>query len=174
VRLLRGAVLAVVLALAFWPEVARYRGERLLRAPTDTLRFVASHPGEVGNPQGELSRITEAALSAARDLPGDPRPWILAGSSRLVAGEPGQALVFYRRALALGERAETDLNIGRACEALGETANASAAFLRAVWVSPVLVSALLPDVALEIGPRLAQAEGDLKAGRLKAPPPPPE
>lgn len=173
-RLLRGALLAVALVLAFRPEVARYRGERLLRAPTDTLRFVASHPGEVGDPQAELARITETALSAARDLPGDARPWILAGSSRLVAGEPGQALAFYRRALALGERSETDLNIGRAYEALGETANASAAFLRAVWVSPVLLSALLPDVAQEIAPRLERAESDLAAGRLERPPSLPE
>ncbi len=173
-KLLRGALLAAALALAFRPEVARYRGERLLRAPTDALRFVASHPGEVGDPQGELARITERALSAAPGLPGDSRPWILAGSSRLVAGEPGQALAFYRRALALGERAETDLNIGRAYEALGETANASAAFLRGVWVSPVLVSALLPDVAQEIAPRLERAESDLAAGRLETPPPPPD
>jgi tetratricopeptide (TPR) repeat protein len=174
VRLLRGALLAVTLALALRPEVSRYRGERLLRAPTDTLRFVASHPGEVGDPQSELARIAETALSAAGDLPGDSRPWILAGSSRLVAGEPGQALAFYRRALALGERAETDLNIGRAYEGLGETANASAAFLRAVWVSPVLLSALLPDVAQEIAPKLERAESDLAARRLKAPPPLPE
>ncbi len=173
-RLLWGALLAGALAWAFWPEVARYRGERLLRAPTDTLRFVVSHPGEVGDPQAELARITATALSAAGDLPGDPRPWILAGSSRLVAGEPGQALAFYRRALALGERAETDLNIARAYEALGETANASAAFLRAVWVSPVLLSVILPDVAQEIAPKLERAESDLAARRLEAPPPLPE
>lgn len=173
-RLLRGALLAVALAWTFWPEVARYRGERLLRAPTETLRFVASHPGEVGDPQAELARITETALTAAGDLPGDTRPWILAGSSRLVAGEPGQALAFYRRALALGERAETDLNIGRAYEGLGETATASAAFLRAVWVSPVLLSALLPDVTQEIAPKLERAESDLAAGRLESPPPLPE
>jgi len=173
-RVLRGALLAAALFWALAPEAGRYRAERLLRVGSEALRQLVTHPGEVADPQGALSRILDLALFAASDLPGDSRPWILAGSTRLVAGEPGRAIEIYREALARGERAEIDLNIGRAFEAQGEIAKSRAAFLRAVWISPALSAALLPDVARELTPEIERLERKLRGGQLKAPPPLPE
>ncbi|HKA37961.1 MAG TPA: hypothetical protein VKH43_14140 [Thermoanaerobaculia bacterium] len=172
-RFVRGLALAAVLALAAAPEFPRYKSERLQRVGTEALRALVRRPGEVADPKGALSRIEQLALAAAPALPGDSRPWILAGSTRLVAGEPDRALVHYRRALALGERAEIDINMGRALEGLGDTEASRRAFLRAVWISPPLLNSLLPDVASEIRPEIHRLEELLRAGKLGGPPAPP-
>jgi tetratricopeptide (TPR) repeat protein len=172
-RVLRGLALAGVLALAAAPEFRRYKAERLLRLGTEALRTLVRSPGEVADPKGALSRIEQLALAAAPALPGDSRPWLLAGSTRLVGGEPDQALAHYRRGLALGERAEIDINMGRAYEGLGDTEASRRAFLRAVWISPPLLNSLLPDVAREIRPEIDRYEQLLRAGKLSGPPPPP-
>ena len=173
-RLLRGLLLAAVLLRALGPEAGRYRAERLLRVGTGALRQLVNHPEEVADPRGALSRIQDLAFSAAPDLPGDSRAWILAGSTRRVAGEPGRAIQLYRDALALGERAEIDVNIGGAFEAEGEMAKSRAAFLRALWISPALSSAILPDIVHELTPEIQRLEAELRAGRLKDPPPLPD
>jgi cytochrome c-type biogenesis protein CcmH/NrfG len=170
-RIFRGLAFAVALAALVAPELRGYRAERLLRLGTEALRQLVSHPSEVADPAGALSRIEQIALSAAPFLPGDSRPWLLAGSTRLVAGEPDNAILFFRHALELGERAEIDINLGRAYEARADTAKSRAAFLRAIWISPPLIGALLPDVASEIAPEVRSREELLKAGKLTAPPP---
>ena len=170
-RLLRGLLLAAVFAWAFAPELPRYGAERRLRPATDALRYVVTHPGEISDPAGALERIEQIALSAAPGLPGDSRPWILAGSSHLAAGNPDQALDRYRTALGLGERAEIDLNLGRAYETRGESEKAMAAYLRAVWIAPALLPALLPDVQASIHSEYIRLAGELRSGRLQAPPP---
>jgi tetratricopeptide (TPR) repeat protein len=173
-RLLRGIALALVLAVALRPEFPRYRSERVLRGLSSVLRQVLTRPDEIPDASAALGRIARFAQSAARGLPGDPRPGILAGSAFLVAGEPTAALESYRTALAEGERAETDLNMARAFEALGEKEKADAAYLRAVWISPALLPLLLPDVAAPLSAEVARLEAQLKAGKLRAPPPLPE
>jgi len=182
-RPLRGLLLAGALLWALAPERGRYlppmlagdaSAERLLRIGTEALQELLRHPEQVPDIPGALSRIQDLALSAAAALPLDPRPWILAGSTRLVAAEPGRAVQLYRKALALGERAEIDVNIGRAFEAQGEMAKSRAAFLRAVWISPALSLALLPDIAHELTPQIHRLDAELKAGRLGSPPELPE
>jgi tetratricopeptide (TPR) repeat protein len=173
VRLLRGFLLAGVFAWALAPELPRYRAERRLRPATEALRYLVTHPGEVSDPAGALERIEQIALSAAPGLPGDSRPWILAGSSRLAAGNPDQALDLYRTALGLGERAEIDLNMGRALESRGEPQIAMTAYLRAVWIAPALFPALLPDVEAPLRAEYSRLVLELQSGRLRAPPPPP-
>jgi tetratricopeptide (TPR) repeat protein len=172
-RLLRGLLLAGALAWAFAPEVPRYRAERILHASSDALRFLVTHPAEVADPPGALQRIEQAAMSAAAGLPADSRPWIIAGSSRLVASNADGALELYRAALPLGERAENDLNIGRAWETRGDSQKATAAYLRAVWIAPALFPALLPDVQASLRADYDRLVGELRAGRLTAPPPMP-
>ena len=172
-RILRGFFLAAVLAALVAPELRAYRAERLLRLGTEALRQLVAHPNEVADPSGALSRIEQIALSAAPPLPGDPRPWLLAGGTRLVGGEPDRAILFYRHANELGERAEIDINLGRAYEARGDLLGSRAAFLRGIWISPPLIGALLPDVAAEIAPEIRRYEELLRAGRLGSPPPPP-
>jgi len=143
----------------------------MLRPATDALRYLVSHPGEISDPRGALDRIEQMALSAAPGLPGDSRPLVLAGSCRLVGADIAGALENYRKALALGERAEIDLNVGRAYEASGETEKAAAAFLRALWISPALSPALLPDVKSAALEQYNRLEAQLRAGRLASPPP---
>ena len=171
IRILRGVLLAGVLAWALAPEIARYRAERMLRPATDALRYLVSHPTEISDPRGALDHIQEIALSAAAGLPGDSRPLVLAGSCRLVGADAAGALEFYRKATDLGERAEIDLNMGRAYEARGDTEKASAAFLRAVWISPALFPALLPDVQPVLRERSRELRRLLRSGKLSAPPP---
>lgn len=173
-RLARGALLAALLAAALWPERARYQAERELSAATSALRYVLGHPAELSDPAGALDRIALVAAATEPALPGDPRPVVLEGSARLVRGEAERALGIYRRALALGERAETDLNLARAYERLGREEAARAAYLRTAWISPALMRAMLPDVAAAIGEEVARLEKELKEGRLKTPPPLPK
>ena len=172
-RFLRGLLLAGALAWAFAPELPRYRAERILHSASDALRYLITHPADVADPRGALERIEHAALSAAAGLPADSRPWILAGSSRLVASNADGALELYRTALRLGERAEIDLNMGRAWETRGDSQKAMAAWLRAVWIAPALFPALLPDVQASLRTEYDRRLGDLQAGRLTAPPPMP-
>jgi O-antigen ligase len=171
IRVLRGLLLAGVLTWALAPEIARYRAERILRPAADSLRFLVSHPGDVSDPRAALDHIQEIALSAAPGLPGDSRPLVLAGSCRLVGADTARAIEFYRKALDLGERAEIDLNLGRAYEAGGETEKAAAAFLRAIWISPALFPALLPDLQPALRERSSEMEKLLRNGSLSAPPP---
>lgn len=172
-KLLRGLLLAGVFAWALAPELPRYLAERRLRPATDALRYLVTHPRDVSDPVGALERIEQIALSAAPGLPGDSRPWILAGSSRLAAGNPDRAVDLYRTALGLGERAEIDLNLGRALESRGEPQKAMAAYLRAVWIAPALFPALLPDVEVPLHAEYGRLLVELQSGRLRAPPPPP-
>jgi tetratricopeptide (TPR) repeat protein len=174
VRFARGALLAAFLVAALRPELPRYRAERELRAATDAIRYVVTHPRDFPDPAAALDRIALVAAAAEAPLPGDPRPVVLEGSARLIQGEAQRALEIYRRALSLGERAETDLNLARAYERLGREPEARAAFLRAAWVSPVLLRAMLPDVAATAATEMARLERELKAGKLSAPPPLPE
>jgi tetratricopeptide (TPR) repeat protein len=172
-RLLRGLLLAGALAWILAPELPRYRSERILHTSTDALRYLVTHPAEVADPRGALDRIERAALFAAAGLPADSRPWIIAGSSRLVASNADGALELYRAALGFGERAEIDLNMGRAWETRGDSQKAMAAYLRAVWIAPALFPALLPDVQAPLRAEYGRLVAELRAGRLASPPPMP-
>ena len=169
----RLAALALLGALA-WPEIPRYLAERRVGFATAALSGLLDRTGDP-NAVPEILKVGELALSAAGRLPGDPRPWILAGSACLVTARPERALELYREAFETGERAEIDLNIGRSYALLRRQQSAEAAFLRAGWVSPEILGSLAPAIRdpllLEIG-RLAE---ELRLGRLASPPPlPPE
>jgi tetratricopeptide (TPR) repeat protein len=163
--------LAVALGLLYRPEIARYGAERRLRSATDGLRFLLTHPAEVPDPPRALESIALLAGDAVPALPGDPRPLLVQGSARLVRGEAARAIEAYRSALALGERAELDLNLGRAYERLGREEDARAAYLRAAWVSPALIPAMMPDVQGSVATEVARREAALAKGELKEPPP---
>lgn len=171
--LLRMAALAVLAAL-LWPEIARYRGERALRRGSEELRQALTTSASVAEARPALDRAAAFGVAAAPALPGDPRPRVLAGSARLVAGRPLEALDFYRDALATGERAEIDLNVGRAHAAAGERPEAQAALLRAIWISPNLASAIPDPVRTRLLEEARRLENDLRAGLLATPPPMPE
>lgn len=168
-RLLGAAALAALL----WPEPARYRAERRVRRGSDALRQALAGASDERT-RILLDRASKMAANATPALPGDPRPRLLAGSARLVQGKGLEALDFYRDALATGERAEIDLNIGRAHALAGERPEAQAALLRALWISPSLASALPDPVGKRLLEEVAKRENDLKAGLLNEPPPMPD
>jgi tetratricopeptide (TPR) repeat protein len=165
---------ALALLAVFWPEARRYPAERQLSSANSAFELVLDRPSEVENAREVLPRIAERASAAARALPGDSRGSVLAGSCHLVAGDSDRALVFYRRALAAGERAEIDLNVGRAQALLGRTEAAQRAFVRSVWISPALLRAVPPGFVGPVSAEIARLEAELRAGRLRQPPPIPE
>ena len=119
--------------------------------------------------------VGQLALTATGSLPDDPRPWILAGSSFLVTGQPERALEYYREAFSTGERAEIDLNVGRAYGMLHRADSAAAAQLRAGWISPEILESLPPAAKDPLLAEIARLSAQLQQGNLAAPPPlPPE
>jgi len=169
-RLVRGILLAALFAAALWHEPARLHAEREIRAATEALRYILTHGSEIPDAPGALDRTALVAAAAAPALPGDPRPVLLEGAARLVNGQSDRALDTYRRALALGERGETDLNLGRVLERVGREEDARAAFVRAAWISPPLIASMLPDVAAPVQAEVLRLEKELREGRLTAPP----
>jgi tetratricopeptide (TPR) repeat protein len=170
---LRLAAAAALLALV-WPEIPRYRAERTLRRAEDALRSAFAENATVETARPGFDRAASLAQEAIAALPGDPRPRMLAGSARLVAGRPLEALDFYRDALATGERAEIDLNTGRAHALAGERPEAQTALLRALWISPALASAIPDPFGKRLLEEIARLENELRAGLLRAAPPMPE
>jgi O-antigen ligase len=169
-----GIAAVVLLAGAVWPEFSRYASERRLFGATAGLRFVLAQPSQVPDRDGALSQIASLASDSAPALPGDPRPWLVAGGAYLVKGEPDRALDLYKKALSCGERAEIDLNMARALDGLGRSEPAHAAYLRTGWISPALVSAMPPEIAGRLKEELKKLRRALRMGELSAPPPLPE
>lgn len=175
-RLARGMLViaaAIVAGALLFPELRRYGAERQLRSAEAALDFVMARSTEVQNRVEVLGRVSERAWEAARRFPADSRGLVLAGSAQLVAGDAQRAAGFYRDALARGERAEIHLNLGRALALLGDNDAARAGFLRAVWISPVLLRAVPEEFREPARKDLDRLEAELRAERLRRPPPPP-
>ncbi len=170
---LRAAALGIALVALASPEILRYAAERRLARANAAFDYVLARSAEVDNALGILEAVTGASVAAAGVLPGDSRAWVLAGSSQLVARNAERALGCYREALACGERAEIHLNLGRAAALSGQRNVAETAFVRAVWISPVLLRAVPPEFTQHAGAEVARLEAELSAGRLNAPPPAP-
>ena len=161
---------AALLAALAWPELFRYSAERRLGDATNAFRALlerASDPDTGRN----LIVVGQAGLAVAGALPGDPRPWILGGSSFLVTNQPQPALETYREAFATGERSEIDLNLGRAYAMLGRRENAERAFVRAGWVSPEILDSLPEAMRDKAAAEVKRLTRDLYGGRLTEPPP---
>ena len=168
----RGGLWALALTVALAPELSRYLADRQLYRATSLLYAVQANATGMESTRA-LDFVTSEALDAVRALPGDPRPWMLAGSARLIARNPAEAVDLYQRALRVEERPEIDLNLGRAYMMLGLREKASAVLLRAGWINPAIVTSL-PEIARDpLVQAIAETEASLRSGRLKAPPPPP-
>lgn len=173
-RTIGSIALAAALALLAAPEFPRYAAERRVGLATAAFRELVEKSG--GDPETvrRIRAVGELALSATRRLPGDPRPWMVGASAYLVTGEPERALEFYREAFSTGERAEIDLNLGRAYSRLGRADSARTAYLRAGWVSPEILASLSDSVKNPLLAEIARLTEELQAGRLMSPPPLPE
>ncbi len=169
-KILRALLVLGLLIAVLRPETSRYAAERRLRVAGAAFQFLFAQSEGVPDTNAALDRVAELALSAARPLPGDSRPWVLAGSAHLAAGRGERALELYQSALARGERAEIDMNLGRANALLGREENARGAFLRGGWVSPALLEFLPPEVSQLIRAQITHLEAELAAGRLREPP----
>lgn len=162
---LRPAATLLALGVLIWPELARYRAERRIKAATGAFRLLLANPVSATSAYAAFDRVTEVALSATPDLPGDPRPWIVAASSQLASGRPERSIELYREALARGERAEIHFNLGRAYSLRGDDERARAAWLRGGWVSPALLETIPPDSAAVIRTQIPHLEMLLRRGQ---------
>jgi hypothetical protein len=165
---------AIVLVAALVPEARRYRAERELRRLTTAFHVVATRAAGAPEAARLLDGVAGGAVVVDEALAPDARALILAGSAHLVARRAPSALAFYRRAFERGERAEIDLNAGRALALLGRVDAADAAVLRALWVNPTLVDVLPRRDRASWRRRLQHLRRDLRAGRLAAPPSAPD
>jgi tetratricopeptide (TPR) repeat protein len=169
VKLLRAALVTAGLAALLFPEFPRYAAERRVGQATAAFRSLLDRGDDPGTADN-LVAVGQSALAAAARLPGDPRPWILGGSAYLLTRQPERALENYRAALATGERAEIDLNLGRAYVLARRRENAEAAFLRAGWISPEILAVLAEPVRRPLHAEILRLEEELRAGRLAAAP----
>ncbi len=111
------------------------------------LREAAELPDEAGPVREELLGAARARLRRTVALrPHGATALLALGSVSWLERDLEQARLFYARSVALEERAEGDLGLGRVERALGREADADALFRRAVWVLPRLVNALPPGV----------------------------
>jgi tetratricopeptide (TPR) repeat protein len=131
---MKRAVLAVMTIALIVPEIARYAGERRLQLIEITMIAIASRAKE---PVPLLRRLSEDA-AATRTYPGDWRPLVAAGQASYLAGDYAQAVVYFERANAMGERPEIDVNLGLTLLKQGDTRRAEQLFARAVSLSPKL------------------------------------
>jgi hypothetical protein len=165
---------ALLAALAA-PELPRYSAERRVGWATAAFQQLLESSSQKGpDTVRQLQAVGELALSTTTALPGDPRPWMIGASSFLVTSAPQRALDFYRTALGTGERSEIDLNLGRAYAALNRTAAADAALLRAGWISPEILANVGQPERDALLVKIADMDAELRAGRLREPPPLPE
>ncbi len=168
-RILRAAAVVAILAALAWPEFSRYAAERRVGYATAAFRALLDRSSDPETTRN-IAALGELALQTTGSLPDDPRPWVLAGSACLLTGQPERALELYREAFATGERAEIDLNLGRAYAMAHRTDSAAAAQLRAGWISPEILASLPPAVKDPLLGEIARLSEELRQGKLSEPP----
>ena len=156
-----GLLLALLSVVRGRAVLLQAEGEAALRAAA------AASPPE----RPELLELSRKALQESVALRGRYAPaWLALGSNYRLDRNLDAAGAALLRSLALEERAETDLNLGRVELERGNREEATALFRRAVWILPRLVRSLPPEVsrtALE-----AELEA-VKAGLPRGGPVPP-
>lgn len=167
-----GVAVIVSLALLALPEIPRYAAER--RTYTVTAQASALFAASAPPPSTALlARIATEAESAARWIPGDTRALTASAAAALVSRDGALALRRYQLAAARSERAEIDLNVGRAYAILDHRPEALAAFVRAVWLAPVLAFELPEAAKPLVAEEIARREALLAGGSPDALPPAP-
>ncbi len=112
----------------------------------------------------------ELLSSSLRLRPRNPAALLDLGSVQLLLGKGDEAQRLYLRSLALAERAETLLNLGRTAHSRGDRAAARAYCVRGVWILPRLAAAIPPGAVPEgIETALANAR-EVLAKEGKVPP----
>lgn len=159
------AALALLLAAG---GAVRFAAARALARAEATL--VAARAATGTERADLLARAHGDARRAVALRPRHGRSHLALGSVLAARADVEGAVASMERSLALEERAETLLNLGRLAVARGDLEGARPLFLRAVWVHPRLASAIPPAG----GPDAVVAEAkDLEAALAsggKAPP----
>ncbi|MBK9374440.1 MAG: O-antigen ligase family protein [Holophagales bacterium] len=122
----------------------------------------------------ERRALVDSALADARRAvalrPRLATAHLALGSARAALADLDGAVAAMGRSLALEERAETLLNLGRLALAKGDRATARACFVRAVWLFPRLAAAVPPAGEPDaVVAETARLEAALPSG---GPPPP--
>ncbi len=155
--------LATVRSLATF---AQAEGETLLRE-------AASAPEDAAPQKAELLSAANALLARSVALrPRSATALLALGSVQSLRGEREVSYALYARSVRLEERAESDLNLGRAAAALGHGSEARALFVRSVWIQPRLLDALPPEEREGVAAAVKTAEKGLKHGGSVPPAPP--
>ena len=138
-----GLLLAALAAVRSLATLAQAQGENL-------LQDAASAPEGAAAERAELLSAAGARLGKAIALrPRSATALLAMGSVHALRGERESAYAVYARSLRLEERAESDLNLGRAALSLGRTDEAQGLFRRAVWIQPRLLDSLPAEVDRE-------------------------
>jgi O-antigen ligase len=155
------------LLLAAGATVRLAAGLALSRAES-AMRVV---PATAGAPRAEL--VVSAFADARRAVALRPRlatAHLALGSARAAQADVDGAVQAMERSLALEERAETLLNLGRLALAKGDDVTARACFVRAVWLIPRLAAAIPsagePDAVVA---ETARREAALSSGGVPPP-----
>lgn len=165
-------------------RVARLLASMLLLAAlaTECLRYRAEH--ELAHARDAIGQVLRSgdAARAAREMPDlvvrlehqpdDVRRDLLLGLALILAQRPGDAVAQLEHAVRRRERPELTLNLGRARAAAGDEAGARAAFLRAGWAAPGVLSTLPAPMRATIADEIARRERALEAGEVSGLPPP--
>jgi O-antigen ligase len=154
------AVAAILLAL-----LSATRGVSVLRQAEGeaALRAAAEAPLPARPYLLEMSRT---ALDGSAALRSRFAPtWLALGSNYRLDRNLDAAESAFRRSLALEERAETDLNLGRVAFEKGNRDEAMALFRRAVWILPRLRLSLPAELDVsELEDELKEVESGLARG----------
>lgn len=167
-----GLALLVALAILALPELPRYVAEHTTYTTTAHASALFA-PDAAGPSPAIVARIAAEAANAARWIPGDTRALTASAAAALASRDGALALRRYQLAAARAERAEIDLNVGRAHAILDQRPEALAAFVRAVWLAPVLASELPEAAKPLVADEVARREALLASGSPDALPPAP-
>jgi predicted Zn-dependent protease len=163
-----GIALVVV---AFVPEVLRYQAEWQLAEANARLSRVLLGKQSAQAAHDSAEAAVELAGKAESALPDDPRAWLMHGVALMLANRGSEGLAVLQNAVLQGERPELTLNLGRARFSQGDEAGANAAYLRTAWANPYAIDTLPKPMQEALRDQVAALEQELRAGRLKAPPP---
>ncbi len=137
----RAGLVFVALLLAAGATLRLASGMALARAET-AMKALPLTAGA-----GRRALAESALADAGRAVALRPRlatAHLALGSARAALADVDGAVEAMRRSLVLQERAETLVNLGRLALAKGDDVTARGAFIRAVWLFPMLASAIPP------------------------------
>ena len=168
------ALISLALVAAMVPEFSSYRAERRLHAASALFRSLIAE-GNAAAGQTAMLDLVASIGDASRRGSSERLPAVDPRRLSEVGGRPaGRGASALSAGTCHRGAREIDLNLGRAYELAGNRQAASAAVLRAVWVSPALISALPEQMQTPLKAALAENARRLGSRRLAAPPPLPE